>query len=120
MLREWPLTERDDQNKQYWEYQDLCDYFRHSILRFRRYIYEESVPKTTKKIHLFLSNTIACNFYASIKYMLLRQCMKVTAGKKDKSWANRVLHLFCFLGLMFDHVAGSNAGRYKYSWQFDQ
>lgn len=42
--------------------------------------------------------------------------MKVTAGKKDKSWANRVLHLFCFLGLMFDHVAGSNAGRYKYSW----
>lgn len=46
--------------------------------------------------------------------------MKVTAGKKDKSWANRVLHLFCFLGLMFDHVAGSNAGRYKYSWKFDQ
>ena len=44
--------------------------------------------------------------------MLLRQCMKVTAGKKDKSWANHVLHLFCFLGLMFDHVAGSNAGRY--------
>ena len=38
--------------------------------------------------------------------------MKVTAGKKDKSWANRVLHLFCSLGLMFDHVAGSNAGRY--------
>ena len=46
--------------------------------------------------------------------------MKVTAGKKDKSCANRVLHLFCFLGLMFDHVAGSNAGRYKYSWKFDQ
>ena len=41
--------------------------------------------------------------------------MKVTAGKKDKRWANRVLHLFCFLGLIFDHVAGSNAGRYKLS-----
>ena len=76
--------------------------------------------KQQKKYIFFLSNTIACNFYASIKYMLLRQCMRVTAGKKDKSWANRVLHLFCFLGLMFDHVAGSNAGRYKYSWKFDQ
>ena len=75
---------------------------------FKKKVFENN----NNKIDLFLSNTIACNFYASIKYMLLRQCMKVTAGKKDKSWANHVLHLFCFLGLMFDHVAGSNAGRY--------
>lgn len=38
MIREWPLTERDDQNKQYSKYQDLCDYFRRSLLRFQRYI----------------------------------------------------------------------------------